>query len=69
MGLAEDLLDVADRLATPASTDLEQASLRRALSTAYYALFHLLAGEVGDLWKGGSAASVSVSRGRSSILR
>ncbi|MGC2659976.1 MAG: hypothetical protein WA324_18615 [Bryobacteraceae bacterium] len=57
MGLADDLLDLADRLATPAPTVLEQASLRRAVSTAYYALFHLLAGEVGQLWQGVSATS------------
>jgi hypothetical protein len=57
MGLADDLLDIADRLAAPAPTDPEQASLRRAVSTAYYALFHLLVGEVGQLWQGGSADS------------
>jgi hypothetical protein len=57
MGLADDLLDLADRLAKPASTDPEQASLRRAVSTAYYALFHLLVSEVGQLWQGGSATS------------
>ena len=57
MGLAEDLLAVADRLAHPASTDPEQANLRRAVSTAYYALFHLLVGEAAQLWQGGSPAS------------
>lgn len=57
MGLADDLLDVADRLAKPARSEPEQASLRRAVSTAYYALFHLLVGEVGQLWQGGSVTS------------
>lgn len=57
MGLADDLLGLADRLAKSASTNPEQASLRRAVSTAYYALFHLLAGEVAQLWHGGSAIS------------
>ena len=57
MGLADDLLELADRLAKPSFTDLEQASLRRAVSTAYYALFHLLVGEFAQLWQGGSANS------------
>jgi hypothetical protein len=57
MELADDLLELADRLAKPASNDPEQASLRRAVSTAYYALFHLLVGDVGQLWHGGSATS------------
>lgn len=57
MGIADEFLDLADRLARPASIDPEQASLRRGVSTAYYALFHLLAGEAGQLWQGGSAAS------------
>jgi hypothetical protein len=57
MGLADDLLVLADRLAKPTSSDPEQASLRRALSTAYYALFHLLVAEVAQLWQGGSLES------------
>lgn len=42
MGLADDLLDQARHLATRDSTKPRQANLRRAISTAYYALFHLL---------------------------
>ncbi len=57
MGLADDLLGLADRLAHPEPAGFEQASLRRAVSTAYYALFHLLAGEVAALWQGGSDSS------------
>jgi hypothetical protein len=59
MGLADDLLGLADRLAKPTSSDPEQASLRRAVSTAYYALFHLLVAEVAQLWHGLSSIALS----------
>ncbi len=42
MGLADDLLAQANHLATRDSRKPKQANLRRAVSTAYYALFHLL---------------------------
>jgi hypothetical protein len=42
MAYAEDLLQFAQQIATMYPNDAQQASLRRALSTAYYALFHLL---------------------------
>ncbi len=42
MSLADDLLDLAELLANTGSPQLEQASLRRSISTCYYALFHLL---------------------------
>lgn len=42
MPLANDLLIQARMLATLEPTKPKQASLRRAVSTAYYALFHLL---------------------------
>ncbi len=42
MSLANDLLEQARRLATVDVTRPKQASLRRAISTAYYAVFHLL---------------------------
>ncbi|MDB5311248.1 MAG: hypothetical protein JWO38_5450 [Gemmataceae bacterium] len=42
MSLDGDLLDQAERLAGMDPTRPKQASLRRAISTAYYALFHLL---------------------------
>jgi len=45
MGLHDDLLDQAEQLATREPKRPRQASLRRAVSTAYYALFHLLAAE------------------------
>ncbi|MCU0703004.1 MAG: hypothetical protein MUF18_03335 [Fimbriiglobus sp.] len=43
MSLATDLLDQADQLAKLGPKNPKQANLRRAVSAAYYALFHLLA--------------------------
>ena len=45
MALHDDLLDQADHLASREPKKPRQASLRRAVSAAYYALFHLLAAE------------------------
>jgi hypothetical protein len=42
MSLARDLLDQAKQLASKEPRRPKEASLRRAVSTAYYALFHLL---------------------------
>jgi uncharacterized protein (UPF0332 family) len=42
LALPEDLLAQARHLATKESKKPKQASLRRAVSTAYYALYHLL---------------------------
>lgn len=42
MSLHDDLLKQAERLARLEPKHAKQASLRRAISTAYYALFHLL---------------------------
>jgi hypothetical protein len=42
MGYADELLTVARNLADLHPTQAHQPSLRRALSTGYYALFHLL---------------------------
>jgi hypothetical protein len=62
MGIADDLLTLADRLANPAPTDPEQACLRRAVSTAYYALFHLLVQEAVQGWLGSPAARLGLER-------
>lgn len=43
MGLAEDLLSQAHHLVSLDPKRPKQASLRRAISTSYYAVFHLLA--------------------------
>jgi hypothetical protein len=45
------LLEQARHLARREKTRPRQASLRRAVSTAYYALFHMLIGEATLNWK------------------
>jgi uncharacterized protein (UPF0332 family) len=50
MPFPEDLLQQANDLAFKEPTDPKQASLRRAVSTAYYALFHLLIDEAVSKW-------------------
>jgi len=42
MAFAQDLLEQSSHLANREPRRPRQASLRRAVSTAYYALFHLL---------------------------
>ncbi len=42
MSFVDDLLEQADHLASRERRKPKQASLRRAVSSAYYALFHLL---------------------------
>lgn len=51
MRLPEDLLEQAYHLARREPRRPKQASLRRAISTAYYALFHLLISEAIMNWK------------------
>lgn len=52
MSLAADLLDQADQLAKLGPKYPKQANLRRAVSAAYYALFHLLVDEAARLFAG-----------------
>jgi len=49
VGLPEDLLEQAGHLARRERKRPRQASLRRAVSAAYYALFHLLTSEAANL--------------------
>jgi uncharacterized protein (UPF0332 family) len=51
MSFASDLLEQAHHLARREKRKPKQASLRRAVSTAYYALFHLLVAEAVGNWK------------------
>ena len=51
MALADDLLEQAPHLARRETKKPKQASLRRAVSTAYYALFHLLIADAVRNWK------------------
>jgi hypothetical protein len=50
MAFADDLLKQAYHLANKERKNPTQASLRRAVSTAYYALFHLLIEEAARNW-------------------
>src|SRR5579863_7948560 len=50
MSFPGDLLDLAQHLAELHNENPQQASLRRAVSTAYYALFHLLISEATANW-------------------
>lgn len=59
MGVARDLLQQAIHLATYQGVNVSQVDLRRAISTAYYAIFHLLVEDGGQRWRGGSSASVT----------
>jgi uncharacterized protein (UPF0332 family) len=51
MAFADDLLEQAQHLARREPKRPKQASLRRAISTAYYALFHLLTTSAATNWK------------------
>jgi uncharacterized protein (UPF0332 family) len=62
VGIAEDLLTLASRLANPAPQEPEQASLRRSVSTAYYALFHFLVREAVQGWNGAEAVRNGLER-------
>jgi hypothetical protein len=62
MAIAEDLLTLADRLAHPARDEPEQASFRRAISTAYYALFHLLVRDASQIWSSSISAQLALER-------
>jgi|SRR5579863_4416248 len=50
MAFAEDLLALAQDIASLPSVERRQANIRRAISTAYYALFHLLISEATLNW-------------------
>lgn len=50
MAFPDDLLGLAQQLAGLHPEGPHQASLRRAVSTAYYALFHLLISEATENW-------------------
>ncbi|MFN0102192.1 MAG: hypothetical protein ACKV2U_08890 [Bryobacteraceae bacterium] len=50
MDYADDLLELARHLANLEPENPRQACLRRAISTAYYALFHLLVSEATLNW-------------------
>ncbi len=51
MAYHHDLLDQSDHLAKRDPRRPKQANLRRAVSTAYYALFHLLVSQAVSYWR------------------
>lgn len=61
MAFADELLEQAYHLVNKEADNPTQASLRRAVSTAYYAMFHLLIGEAVGNW--------AVERQRSALGR
>ena len=70
MGLTLDLIDQAKQLATYQGTKATQASLRRAVSTAYYALFHLLTQDAASRWPGAAETRTAIERGfRHSLMK
>jgi uncharacterized protein (UPF0332 family) len=62
MGIAEELLALAGFLATSPSPAFEQAAFRRSVSTAYYALFHLLINAAAQRWSGSAEARLGLER-------
>jgi uncharacterized protein (UPF0332 family) len=62
MGIADELLALAGHLATPSSPTFEQASFRRSVSTAYYALFHLRINGSAERWNGSREARLGLER-------
>ena len=50
MEFARELLELATSIARLHPENIHQASLRRAVSTAYYAIFHLLISEATSNW-------------------
>lgn len=64
MTLHHDLLEQASHLATREPRKPKQASLRRGVSAAYYALFHLLAAEGAGLLSPKSPAGIRRVVGR-----
>lgn len=51
-----DLIAVAERLLSTPKGKPSEASLRRAQSTVYYAIFHCLASQCADMFMGGNGA-------------
>ena len=57
MGVAQELLLQARYLTAYGGAEPSQVWLRRSVSTAYYALFHLLVEDAALRWQGASAAA------------
>jgi hypothetical protein len=62
VSVASDLLDQAAHLAALERGRPKQASLRRAISSAYYSLFHLILEDASRHLVGGSRLRATVAR-------
>jgi len=62
MSLHADLLEQAETLAQLDPRRPKQANLRRAVSSAYYALFHLLTSEASALYAAESGMAARINR-------
>lgn len=62
MSLADDLLAHAERLLDLDPRRPKQATLRRAISAAYYSLFHLLTSEAAGLFAGEPGLAAQIGR-------
>jgi uncharacterized protein (UPF0332 family) len=62
VSLHDDLLQQAERLARLDPRRAKQANLRRAVSSAYYALFHLLTAAASALYAGESGLAARINR-------
>jgi hypothetical protein len=51
MALTEDLLEDARHLAARGAAEKRKSCMRRAISTAYYAVFHLLVEDFVEHWE------------------
>lgn len=63
MGVAFELLKQAIHLADPEGGDPSQIDLRRAVSSGYYALFHLLTDDASQRWQGTPEQRTGLERG------
>ena len=62
MSRADDLLQLAEELASLHAPNHRQVDLSRAVSTAYYALFHLQISEATANWNQGSSSEYALGR-------
>lgn len=62
MELAQDLLAQAHHLAAYQGSNATEGALRRSVSTAYYALFHLLLDNAARRWNGPPESGTAIQR-------
>jgi len=62
VAIAQELLNQAVYLFGYQGANPDQAALRRTISTAYYALFHLLIEDAAQRWQGSASAIAGIER-------